>query len=106
MGVGLQQVRNYLDFQTDESRLVAYNLLTTPEDFVVHLERYAASVVSIIAFGRRITSTKDPVISEVLAVMQKAAELNVPGKAFPMLLETFPRKQGYIRARRDNRLTW
>jgi hypothetical protein len=95
MGVGLQQVRNYLEFQTDESRLVAYNLLITPEDFVVHLERYAASVVSIIAFGRRITSTKDPVISEVLAVMQKAAELNVPGKSFPMLLETFPRKHKY-----------
>ncbi|KAG9233652.1 cytochrome P450 monooxygenase [Amylocarpus encephaloides] len=90
MGVGLQQVRNYLSFQNDESRLVAYNLLSTPNDFVVHLERYAASVVSIIGFGRRISSTKDPVISEVLAVMQRAAELNVPGKTFPMLLETFP----------------
>lgn len=90
MGVGLQQVRNYLGFQNDESRLVAYNLLKTPEDYVVHLERYAASVVSIIGFGRRISSTKDPVISEVLFLMQKAAELNVPGKTFPMLMETFP----------------
>lgn len=57
---------------------------------MVHLERYAASVVSIIGFGRRIKRTTDPVISEVLALMQRAAELNVPGKTFPMLMETFP----------------
>ena len=86
----MQQVRNYRGFQNDESKLVAYNLLRTPEDYVVHFERYAASVVSIIGFGRRISSPKDPIISEVLAVMQRAAELNVPGKKFPMLMETFP----------------
>lgn len=90
MGVGLQQVRNYQGFQNDESRVVALSLLSTPEDYVVHFERYAASVVSIIGFGRRIRSTTDPVIEEVLKVMQYAAELNVPGKKFPMLLETFP----------------
>ncbi|KAG4431085.1 hypothetical protein IFR05_013440 [Cadophora sp. M221] len=90
MGVGLQQVRNYRGFQNDESMLVAYNILQTPEDYEKHFERYAASVVSIIGFGRRIASTKDPIISEVLAVMQRAAELNVPGKTFPMLMETFP----------------
>ena len=90
MGVGLQQVRNYRGFQNDESMLVAYNILQTPDDYEKHFERYAASVVSIIGFGRRIASTKDPIISEVLAVMQRAAELNVPGKTFPMLMETFP----------------
>lgn len=92
MGVGLQQVRNYRGFQNDESMLVAYNVLQTPEDYEKHFERYAASVVSIIGFGRRIESTQDPIISEVLAVMQRAAELNVPGKTFPMLMETFPCK--------------
>lgn len=90
LGVGLQQVRNYQGFQNDESRVIAYNLLRSPEKYEVHFERYAASVVSIIGFGRRIGSTDDPVISEVLAVMQRAAELNVPGKKFPMLMETFP----------------
>lgn len=90
LGVGLQQVRNYQGFQNDESRVIAYNLLRTPEKYEVHFERYTASVVSIIGFGRRIASTDNPVISEVLAVMQRAAELNVPGKKFPMLMETFP----------------
>ncbi|KAE9365030.1 putative cytochrome P450 [Stipitochalara longipes BDJ] len=90
MGVGLQQVRNYRPFQNDESMLVAYNILRTPELYEKHFERYAASVVSIIGFGRRITDINDPIVSEVLAVMQRAAELNVPGKTFPMLMETFP----------------
>lgn len=90
LGVGLQQVRNYRGFQNDESRIIAYELLRTPNNYVAHFERYAASVVSIIGFNRRIASTEDPIITEVIAVMQKAAELNVPGKTFPMLFETFP----------------
>ena len=56
----------------------------------MQFERYAASVVSIIGFGRRIASTEDPIISEVIAVMHLAADLNIPGKKFPMLMETFP----------------
>ncbi|KAG6353835.1 hypothetical protein INS49_005316 [Diaporthe citri] len=60
-----------------------------PDDYVKHFERYATSV-SIIGFGRRVESNEDPIITEVIAVMQLAAELNVPGKKFPMLMETFP----------------
>lgn len=89
-GVGLQQVRKYRNFQNDESKVVAYELLKTPEEYVAHFERYATSVVSIIGFGRRVASITDPIITEVIAVMQKAADLNVPGKSFPMLFETFP----------------
>jgi cytochrome P450 len=66
------------------------DLLTSPEDYVAHFERYATSVVSIIGFGRRISSTTDPIITEVIALMHRAAALNVPGKTFPMLMETFP----------------
>ncbi|KAJ6028643.1 cytochrome P450 [Penicillium herquei] len=90
MGVGLQQVRNYRDFQSDESKVVALDLLKNPEEYVKHFERYATSVVSIIGFGRRVSSFMDPIITEVIAVMQRAAELNVPGKTFPMLMESFP----------------
>ena len=90
MGVGTQHVRTYSHFQDNESKVVALDLLTTPDDYVMHFERYAASVVSIIGFGRRIASSSDPIITEVIAVMQRAAELNVPGTSFPMLLETFP----------------
>lgn len=90
MGVGLQHVRSYSGFQNNESRVVALNMLTDPDDYVKHFERYAASVVSIIGFNRRISSKEDPIITEVIAVMQKAADLNIPGKTFPLLMETFP----------------
>lgn len=89
-GVGIQQVRRYREFQNNESRVVAYHLLKTPGDYVKHFERYATSVVSIIAFGSRVESSTDPIITEVIAGMHLAADLNVPGKTFPMLMETFP----------------
>ena len=89
-GVGVQTVRKYRTVQNDESRVVAYDFVKDPEQYVKHLERYATSVVSILAFGRRVASYNDPIITEVIALMQLAAELNVPGKTFPMLMETFP----------------
>ena len=92
LGVGVQQVRRYREVQDNESRVVALDFLRDPDHYVSHLERYATSVVSILAFGRRVASYRDPIITEVIAVMQLAAELNVPGKRFPMLLETFPCK--------------
>lgn len=90
LGVGLQQVRKYRDFQNNESRVMAYDMLRDPERYVTHMERYATSVVSIIGFGRRVARIDDPLITEVLAIMQRAASLNVPGKKFPMVMETFP----------------
>lgn len=90
LGVGTQVVRRYRGVQDAESRVVALDLLRDPASFVSHLERYATSVVSVLAFGRRVASASDPIITEVIAVMQLAAELNVPGKRFPMLMETFP----------------
>ncbi|KAK3693130.1 cytochrome P450 [Podospora appendiculata] len=90
LGVGIQSVRGYREVQNNESKVVGLDFLRAPEHYVKHLERYATSVVSIIAFGRRVASYDDPIITEVIALMQLAAELNVPGKSFPMLLETFP----------------
>jgi hypothetical protein len=101
-GVGIQQVKRYRGFQNDESKVVAYDLLNTPEDYVAHFERYATSVVSIIGFGRRVSDPKDPIITEVIAVMHLAAALNVPGKTFPMLMETFPSKLTVFRNLRVN----
>lgn len=76
----MQQVRSYRDIQNNESKVAALDLITDPSNYVKHFERYAASVVSIIAYGRRLLSS-DPIITEVLDVMHSAADLNVPGKS-------------------------
>jgi cytochrome P450 len=89
-GVGVQAVRKYRSFQNDESRVVALDLLNHPKKYVESFERYATSVVSIIGFGRRVETWDDPIITEVIATMHLAADLNVPGKHLPMLMETFP----------------
>jgi hypothetical protein len=86
------KVQKYRNFQDDENKIVVYDLLTTPEKFVAHFERYAASVVSIIGFGRRVSSTADPIITEVIALMQAAAHVAVIAKDFPRLMESFPCK--------------
>lgn len=84
------QVQKYLPIQDNESKVVVHALLSTPDDYVVHLERYATSVVSIIGFGRRVADTRDPLITEVLAFMQAAAERAVIAKDFPRAMESFP----------------
>jgi hypothetical protein len=82
-GVGVQQVRKYRKFQNDEGKAVAKITL-------MNFERCVTNVVSIIGFGRRVSTWRDPIITEVIALMHLAADLNVPGKRFPMLMETFP----------------
>ncbi|OAL44114.1 cytochrome protein [Pyrenochaeta sp. DS3sAY3a] len=89
-GVGVQQVQEYLPIQDNESKAVVHALLSTPDNYVAHLERYATSVVSIIGFGRRVADTRDPLITEVLAFMQAAAERAVIAKDFPRAMESFP----------------
>lgn len=69
---------------------MTYNLLSTPDNYVAHFERYATSVVSIIGFGRRVADPQDPMITEVIAVMHNAAEMAVLAKDFPRLMETLP----------------
>jgi hypothetical protein len=85
-------VRNYQSLQSDENKVVLRELLTEEgvRNWESHLERYAASVVSIIGFGRRIGGIDDLIDVEVIRWMQKAAKHNFPKKSFPMLMETFP----------------
>ena len=86
----LFQVLTYQNFQDNENKVVVYDLLSTPDQFASHFERYAASVVSIIGFSRRISDSQDPLITEVIAHMQTAAHYAVPAKDFPRIMETFP----------------
>jgi hypothetical protein len=87
------QVQRYRSLQDDESKVTSWHLLTSPDDYVAHFERYATSVVSMIGFGRRVADIKDPLITEVIDIMHRAAEMAVPAKDFPRLMETFPCKR-------------
>ncbi|KYG45255.1 hypothetical protein M433DRAFT_67689 [Acidomyces richmondensis BFW] len=88
--VGVQKVRLYRSFQDDESKVTAFNLLSCSDEYERHFERFAASTVSIIGTGRRIASIHDTLITDVLAAAHHAGESIVPGKSFPIIMETFP----------------
>ncbi|KAF2750942.1 cytochrome P450 [Sporormia fimetaria CBS 119925] len=90
LGLNVEQVKKYQKFQDNELKIAMRDLLVSPDDFVSHFERYATSVVSIIGYGRRTKNKNDPILTEVMNFMKSAAALNVPGKSFPMLMETFP----------------
>ncbi len=86
----VKKVKTYRSLQDDESKITTCDLLSSPNDFVAHFERYATSVVSAIGFGRRVADMNDPLITEVIDIMHRAAEMAVPAKDFPRLMESFP----------------
>lgn len=66
------------------------DLVRDPDDFVMAIERYSCSVVSIIGWGRRIASKTDPVVERALEFMLQAAQIFVPGDYW---METIPALQ-------------
>lgn len=47
---------SYKPIQNLESKQLQHDLLTTPDNFRDHLERYAASVIVTVNYGRRVTN--------------------------------------------------
>ncbi|KAK6369737.1 hypothetical protein LTS17_009187 [Exophiala oligosperma] len=76
----------------DELKVLTRDLLEKPDDFVMSIERYSCSVVSIIGWGRRISQINDQVAQIALTIME-GVDLIIPGlfimEAIP-LLSKFP----------------
>jgi cytochrome P450 len=77
--VGSQAVREHASFQRAEARLLTRDLIEDPKDFVMAIERYSCSVVSIIGWGRRIERKDDYVVEQACAMMNQAVDIQVPG---------------------------
>jgi len=80
-------VRGHQNLQADESKVLTKDISDHPEDFVMAIERYSCSVVSIIGWGRRISRKDDPIVDRALAFMHQAAQIFVPGDYW---IETLP----------------
>jgi cytochrome P450 len=85
--VGAQAVRNHRDIQSHESAILLSQLMQQPDDFVMSVERYSCSVVSIIGWGRRIRRKDDPIVERALNIMHVTAQIFVPGDYW---METIP----------------
>ena len=53
-----RQSESYRPIQNLESKVLMYDLLTNPEEFRTHLERYAASVIVTVTYGRRVEDVR------------------------------------------------
>jgi cytochrome P450 len=53
---------SYRPIQSLESKVLMQDLLSTPAQFRTHLERYAASVIVTITYGRRVDDVRTDIV--------------------------------------------
>ncbi|KIW96445.1 uncharacterized protein Z519_03514 [Cladophialophora bantiana CBS 173.52] len=75
---GSQAIRPWRVIQANESKVLVRDLLDRPDDFVMSVERYSCSIVSIIGWGRRIDKINDYVAQMALKSME-GVDLIIPG---------------------------
>ncbi|KAI8675975.1 hypothetical protein NCS57_00500400 [Fusarium keratoplasticum] len=76
-----QIVQTYRSVQANESKLLINECLNDPGRFVEGALRFTVSIVSVIAWGRRISSESDTVL-KVAQAFVGSANLGFPGKTY------------------------
>ncbi|KAK3950572.1 cytochrome P450 [Pseudoneurospora amorphoporcata] len=83
-----RQSESYRPIQNLESRVLMHDLLTNPKEFRTHLERYAASVIVTVTYGRRVEDARtDAVVRANAESMSRLTSVNNPGK---FAIERYP----------------
>ncbi|KAF6788485.1 cytochrome p450 monooxygenase, partial [Colletotrichum musicola] len=76
-----RQSETYRPIQSLESKVLMHELLIDPLNFRRHLERYAASVIVTVTYGRRVEDvTTDIVVQRNGESMGRLTSVNIPGK--------------------------
>lgn len=57
-----RQSETYRPIQSLESKVLMHELLKSPHDFRTHLERYAASVIVTVTYGRRVEDVRSDIV--------------------------------------------
>lgn len=57
-----RQSETYRPIQSLESKVLMHDLLTDPTGFRTHLERYAASVIVTVTYGRRVEDVTTDIV--------------------------------------------
>ncbi|TFY71792.1 hypothetical protein EVG20_g1219 [Dentipellis fragilis] len=86
-GFHSRKADTYRDIQSLESKLLMFQLLHDPQNFEKHIQRYAASVVVSVVYGKRIDSVDEWIVKENMDAMSYMTSLNIPGK---YIVETWP----------------
>ncbi|KAH7912492.1 cytochrome P450 [Hygrophoropsis aurantiaca] len=96
----------YRDIQSLESKISLQEILNQPKKWEQHLQRYAASVVTSVSYGRRVNSIDEWIVKENMEAMDYLTSVNIPGKyiveSWPWLLN-LPRFLQWFRAEPEER---
>jgi len=114
LGFMQKAAENYKPVQLLESTQLLMDLMNTPTRFEKHLQRYAASTIVSVAYGRRVKDMDtDPVVRANTESTDFLVSVNVPGKYMvevlpwlkyiPTLLAPF-KKLAYAQRERDKEL--
>lgn len=57
-----RQSEVYRPIQSLESKVLMHDLLKSPDEFRTHLERYAASVIVTVTYGRRVEDVRTDIV--------------------------------------------
>ncbi|CAE6435169.1 unnamed protein product [Rhizoctonia solani] len=78
----------YAELQEAESVQLLYDFLHSPEHRMHHPMRYATSVVTCLNYGVRCATYDDPVVCEIVDILNRLTMINIPGTKPPV--EQFP----------------
>ncbi|KAH7247143.1 hypothetical protein NW759_007910 [Fusarium solani] len=85
--LNLNASKKYRPVQNLESKVVLHDLLTRPDQFYTINRRYSTSVIMLVAYGYRVPSFEDPLITKIFSVLENLSIMMAPG-AFAV--ETLP----------------
>lgn len=86
-GFHYRRAETYKEIQSLESVVLMYQILDDPKHYEHHIQRFAASVVTSVTYGRRVTSMDEWVVKENMEAMSYLTSVNIPGK---YLVESWP----------------
>ncbi|CAK7218989.1 hypothetical protein SEUCBS140593_003741 [Sporothrix eucalyptigena] len=85
--LNLNASKQYMPVQDFESKVVLNDLLTQPEEYYTINRRYSTSVIMLVAYGHRIPSFSDPMITKIFSVLEHLSLVMAPGA---WVVETLP----------------
>ncbi|KAL0563744.1 hypothetical protein V5O48_018320 [Marasmius crinis-equi] len=105
-GNGEKKSETYNNIQSLESKVMLHDILVNPKEYEKHIQRYAASVVTSVSYGRRVETVDEWVVRENMEAMDYLTSVNIPGKyiveSWPWLLR-LPRSLQWFRKEPEQR---
>ncbi|TFK78780.1 cytochrome P450 [Polyporus arcularius HHB13444] len=105
-GFHARRADDYKEIQSLECIVLLHELLTDPENYERHLQRFAASIATSVTYGRRVESVDEWIVKENMEAMDYLTSVNIPGKylveSWPWLLK-LPRSLQWFRREPEER---